>query len=285
MSSTYISLLISVIAGLLYKNNKALFGAIIATNLIGLYSGIINLTGALSIGVLAALTFLHSRPATKNKILKTALFIGVITVTAGLAFHAIPGFFNTLIADKIQISDLSCPFSMYLNFDKVMAALIIYSMTNLHEVECQTSARISKQNIILILLSIITITAIAYSIGYIKLNPKLPDILPIWAINNLFFVCFAEEVMFRGFIQRKIGTALSQYKRIPHLNIIITSLLFGAIHLKGGIEYVALASVASFCYGYIYYKTNRILWSMFAHFGVNLCHIILFTYPAPVGMC
>jgi len=285
MNLAYICLLISVINGLFYKNSKLLFASILITNLVGLYIGTISLEGFSLLVFLAVLVFLYSNFNPKSKIAQTILFIGIVAIITGIFFHAVPGFSNLLIIDKINISDLSCPFSMSLNFDKVMTALIIYSMTDLQNIENNTSLGKLRQNFALIILSITIITAIAYSIGYIKFDPKLPNISLIWMINNLFFVCFAEEVVFRGFVQRALGSALSQYKRIPHLNIIIVALLFGVAHFKGGIEYVALASIAGFFYGYIYYKTNRILLSMLSHFGVNLCHFILFTYPAPIGMC
>ncbi|MFU7503008.1 MAG: hypothetical protein ACE1S7_06395, partial [Candidatus Tisiphia sp.] len=34
------------------------------------------------------------------------------------------------------------------------------------------------------------------------------------------------------------------------------------------------------CYGYTYDKTNRIICAMMVHFGLNLFHLMLFSYPA-----
>ncbi|WP_231289965.1 CPBP family intramembrane glutamic endopeptidase [Rickettsia australis] len=44
--------------------------------------------------------------------------------------------------------------------------------------------------------------------------------------------------------------------------------------------YIALSSICGFFYGYAYYKTGKILCSMIVHFGLNLYHLLLFTYPA-----
>ncbi|APZ30631.1 MAG: CPBP family glutamic-type intramembrane protease [Rickettsia conorii subsp. raoultii] len=44
--------------------------------------------------------------------------------------------------------------------------------------------------------------------------------------------------------------------------------------------YIALSTICGFFYGYAYYKTGKILCSMIVHFGLNLCHVLLFTYPA-----
>nr|WP_245207581.1 CPBP family glutamic-type intramembrane protease [Rickettsia fournieri] len=38
--------------------------------------------------------------------------------------------------------------------------------------------------------------------------------------------------------------------------------------------------MCGFFYGYAYYKTDKILCSVIVHFGLNLCHVLLFTYPA-----
>ncbi|WP_103897772.1 CPBP family intramembrane glutamic endopeptidase [Rickettsia fournieri] len=44
--------------------------------------------------------------------------------------------------------------------------------------------------------------------------------------------------------------------------------------------YIALSTICGFFYGYAYYKTDKILCSVIVHFGLNLCHVLLFTYPA-----
>nr|WP_227779860.1 CPBP family intramembrane glutamic endopeptidase [Rickettsia sp. Tenjiku01] len=44
--------------------------------------------------------------------------------------------------------------------------------------------------------------------------------------------------------------------------------------------YIALSTICGFFYGYAYYKTGKILCSVIVHFGLNLCHVLLFTYPA-----
>jgi len=37
--------------------------------------------------------------------------------------------------------------------------------------------------------------------GYVGYEPKFPESFWLWTFNNLYFVCFAEEVIFRGVIQ------------------------------------------------------------------------------------
>nr|WP_323811184.1 CPBP family glutamic-type intramembrane protease [Rickettsia conorii] len=44
--------------------------------------------------------------------------------------------------------------------------------------------------------------------------------------------------------------------------------------------YIALSTICGFFYGSAYNKTDKILCSVIVHFGLNLCHVLLFTYPA-----
>ena len=56
------------------------------------------------------------------------------------------------------------------------------------------------------------------------------------------------------------------------------SLAFGVAHYAAGPIMILLASVAGFVYG-LAYRYGGLLASVWAHFGFNLVHILLFTYP------
>ncbi|WP_338140494.1 CPBP family intramembrane glutamic endopeptidase [Cardinium endosymbiont of Oedothorax gibbosus] len=103
-------------------------------------------------------------------------------------------------------------------------------------------------------------------------------------MHNFFLVCMEEEIIFRGFLQNALQNALKNYTSKNELwAIIITSSVFGMVHFQGGLTYIGLATIASVCYGYTYYKTGKILCSMIVHFGLNLLHLLLFTYPMAIG--
>jgi membrane protease YdiL (CAAX protease family) len=189
----------------------------------------------------------------------------------------VPGFFNILAIDKVQLSELSVPFTMYLNFDKVIPALIIFSLSDLYILEKQESSGTVKYTLLSLLLCIMIIMALSLISGYVLFEPKIPSILPIWAINNFFLVCMAEEVFFRGFLQRTLQNLLPKQQILA---VIMGSIIHGLAHFRGGLIYIALTTICSFFPGYTYYKTNKILCSMIVHFGLNLFHILLFTYPA-----
>ena len=186
---------------------------------------------------------------------------------------------NSLVIDKERLSPLSCPFSMYLNFDKTIAALVIYITSGLSILEKPVDKKSILYTTLYLSVCAGLVSILGILTGYIKFEPKLPDILPIWVLNNLLFVCMAEEVIFRGFVQTHLKKFLNEKTNFRTLHITITSLIFGLAHFKGGVLYVILASICGWFYGYAYERTNRILCAMLVHFGLNLIHLTLFTYP------
>jgi membrane protease YdiL (CAAX protease family) len=63
-----------------------------------------------------------------------------------------------------------------------------------------------------------------------------------------------------------------------HLALLIASLLFGLAHWGAGWEWVMLATLAGACYG-LAYRFGGLAAAMATHFGLNLLHFVLFTYP------
>ena len=111
---------------------------------------------------------------------------------------------------------------------------------------------------------------------YVAWDPKIPSILPLWILCNLFVTCIAEETLFRGVIQSSLERLFKHF----WIAIALASVLFGLAHYRGGCAYVLLASLAGVFYGIAYYRTRSLLASTFLHFTLNLTHLLLFTYPA-----
>lgn len=119
----------------------------------------------------------------------------------------------------------------------------------------------------------------ALLINYISFAPKLDPNIILWTLNNLFFVCTAEEAIFRGLIQNKLQQKFQQFTYGAQAALVIAAALFGLAHFRGGISYILLSSLAGLFYGFAYQKTQRIEAAILVHFLVNLAHILLFTYP------
>jgi membrane protease YdiL (CAAX protease family) len=188
--------------------------------------------------------------------------------------HRLPGFSNLLILDKLHFSSDSAPFSMYFDFDKTAVALLIYifflSPTQLEALR--------PKDLGLTALLLAGLVAVALPLtwwaGFVHFDAKLPAALWIWAANNLFFVCFAEEGLFRGLIQGGLNDRIGQWPALCS-----GAVLFGAAHFQGGLVYMALASLAGFFYGLAFLKTTKIQSSILLHFAFNSIHFLVFTYP------
>ena len=90
---------------------------------------------------------------------------------------------------------------------------------------------------------------------------------------NLFFVCMAEEALFRGYLQQRLSQWLGPAgadRRRP---------VFGAAHLAGGMLMVIFATLAGVIYGPAWMWSGRLWVPILFHFGLNLIHLLFFTYP------
>lgn len=257
---------------------------LLLTLLSGFYFDAISFFGLGAVILLFSMAFYARKLAdsslkkTLNLVLTLLILIGCI----GLAAHAIPGFNNLLILHQVEKSVNSMPFSMYLNFDKPMILfilLVLYPtvLVNQKGVRLLPAMQVSKFNLALPLVIIISFTVIFLLANLLSLITFEAD-LPHWwwwfAINNLLLTCVVEEVFFRGVIQQKLARKFS-----PVIGILVASILFGIVHFAGGINYMLVAILAGFLYGFIYLQTGKLWQAILIHFSLNMIHLYLFTYP------
>jgi membrane protease YdiL (CAAX protease family) len=211
---------------------------------------------------------------------KLALGIVLVGATFTVYLHFMPGFYNFIVANQIRISPTSSFYTAYVNIDKALVGLIFllyFPVFNRSLKEWLKSARFVPLPLLMVSLLLI---GSAYSINYIQFDPKLPSVLWWWIPLNLLFVCAAEEVFYRGFIQREISHALSHYKYGQAAAIGVTALICGTAHYRGGISFVFLSGLAAVVYGYVFIKSERLETSILVHFLVNFIHILSFSYPS-----
>jgi uncharacterized protein len=110
-------------------------------------------------------------------------------------------------------------------------------------------------------------------------QPRWTSLFWVWAPVNLLLTCLTEEAFFRGFIQRELRVALGNRQSAPVIAVITSAALFGVAHIAGGWRYVLLSTVAGLGYALIYERTQRVEFSIAAHFVLNATHFLLFTYP------
>ncbi|QTD41979.1 CPBP family intramembrane glutamic endopeptidase [Sporosarcina sp. Te-1] len=97
-------------------------------------------------------------------------------------------------------------------------------------------------------------------------------------ILQLAILAIGEELAWRGFFQKQMGTWLPM---IPTL--ILTSLLFTIGHFAVGPFWVVsydlvFIFINSILYGYVFYRTNTIWISAISHFLANLFGIVLLSF-------
>ncbi|MFC5044775.1 CPBP family intramembrane glutamic endopeptidase [Aquimarina hainanensis] len=214
---------------------------------------------------------------TKN----TWVFLLSLVAAIPLLFHfSFTGFHNFKYLDAIRITETSSPYSLYFNLDKTLIAVFILGFSG-RKKEISWKRVFSTILPVLGLMSTVFI-ALALMFGYAKFEWKLPYFTPVWILINLLFVCTAEEVLFRKWIQTRLEDSMrSKNKHI--VAIAISAVLFGLAHYTGGVPYILLSTIAGCFYGYVYYKTKRIESAVLLHFLFNLLHFVLFSYPSYTG--
>lgn len=103
------------------------------------------------------------------------------------------------------------------------------------------------------------------------LEPQWPRYAVAMLFINLVVTCFAEELFFRGAMQRELMLYLA-----PLPAIAITSVLFGLVHIGRGWEFSLLAMLAGALYGTVYFRTGALTLAVLTHFMVNAGWILLF---------
>jgi len=275
MSITYLLLFFTVIVAFSTKNQYILWQCILGTVIAAMIQHVVQPIGAIWLLVFSMACYVTFCGSEFEAITEKMSLVVVAILTAGFLFHRVPGFSNLLVIDYKQISPLSQPYTMYFNFDSVMAALILYATSGLQQSKKQITSRNLMLTLQYLILAIGVASAAAYWKGCIQYDLKMPDFLGIWILNQFFFVCASEEVIFRGWLQGTLKKHMPYY-----LAILAASIVFGLRHYNAGMSQMLLASLAGVFYGYTYHRTNNLLCAMLIHFGVNCVHLIFFTYPA-----
>ena len=204
-----------------------------------------------------------------------------IFLAMSLAMHWLPGFFNgRAIAPQYLTTD-AVRFSMYLNQDKPLIGfwLLLVCPWIVGQRSWRLGVYATAQA--LTLCAVLALGG-ALLLGMISWAPKWPDQAWLWLLNNLLLVTLVEEALFRGYIQ---GGLSRSFKHLPYgenLALLLASLLFGLVHVGAGWQWVLLASLAGVGYG-LAYRFGGLGAAIATHFGLNLLHFALFTYPMLAG--
>lgn len=204
-----------------------------------------------------------------------------IVLALALAMHWLPGFSNGRAIDPQRFTPDAVPFSMYLNQDKPLIGF--WLLLACPWIVARRRLRLSLC-VAAVALSLTAIAALggATWLGVISWAPKWPEQAWLWVLNNLLLVTLVEEALFRGYVQ---GGLSRRFQHLPYgenLALLLASLMFGLVHVGAGWHWVLLASIAGLGYG-LAYRFGGLGAAIVTHFGLNLLHFGLFTYPMLAG--
>ena len=236
---------------------------------LALTHGSLGITTLPTFLALITCALLARRPQRGQQALGHTLFI---LLAIALALHWLPGFNAAKVIDGAIFSPGALPFSMFLNLDKpLIGAWLLLA--------CPWLILWRSQGLASSLLCILPLTLIAclggaWALGMLAWAPKWPDQAWLWLLNNLLLVSLTEELLFRGYIQ----TGLQRLLRHPGLALLASAMLFGLAHMGAGWQWVYLATLAGIGYG-LAYRWGGLAAAVICHFGLNLVHFTLFSYP------
>ncbi|KFK95104.1 MULTISPECIES: CPBP family intramembrane glutamic endopeptidase [unclassified Serratia (in: enterobacteria)] len=205
-----------------------------------------------------------------------ALILEIFLVASSLALfcHLIPGFNNPLMVVQEKTGPLSSPYSLYYNFDKALVPFLLFACLPTLFNAGKTEQQVGISAWVLLVLAVPALLLLAVALGGLKIELYMPTWILAFMMANLFFVSLAEEALFRGYLQQRIRQWLGAYPAL-----VITALLFGAAHFAGGMLMVIFATLAGVIYGLAWMWSRRLWVPVVFHFGLNLTHLLFFTYP------
>ncbi|WP_312628128.1 CPBP family intramembrane glutamic endopeptidase [Scandinavium sp.] len=208
-----------------------------------------------------------------GKVPRTLLEILLVLASVGLMLHLIPGFHNLRVLEGVRAGPESAPFSMYYNFDKALVPFVLLiCLKSLFTTD--TRPRTKPWHWLALVVAVPVLLMVAVALGGLKVELHQPQWLFQFVLANIFFVSLAEESLFRGYLQQRLSSVMH-----PVLALLIASLLFGGMHYAGGMLLVIFATLAGLIYGLAWVLSGRLWVAVLFHVGLNLCHLLFFTYP------
>ena len=271
------ALLLGAVLSLWVRRDLALWVLALAV-VVAHYTGALDFAAPLWIALLGVIAYLY---ASRTGMQKVALGLVFLLYAVALGLLLIPGFPRTVLVEHLVLSPGAMPYDLSVGFAKVVTGIFILAFMHPERVRSwrelgQVLVRVAPVYFI----AIAVVMVLTLALGYVRFDPKWTPLFLAWALSNLFFTCLSEEAFFRGFLLRELAQMGSNRKLASVGALIVSSLLFGLVHLGGGWKYALAAMVAGVAYGIAYQRTQRLEGSMAVHFGLNATHFLLFTYPA-----
>ncbi|MFG6178482.1 CPBP family intramembrane glutamic endopeptidase [Halomonas sp. THAF12] len=199
-----------------------------------------------------------------------------LAASAVLVVHAWPGDLGVALVEESALKPGSVPFDLVFHPDKVLVAWSLLGWLPLFGQSALPAGapRPWWTMPLLAVAGVLSLMGLAVALELVAWQPGLTPWFAAFAVANLLNTCVAEELLFRGVLQRWLVARLG-----GALGLTAAAALFGLAHFPGGAGFVAVAAGAGLLYGLVYRWTGRLAWAVLVHWGVNLVHFTLFTYP------
>jgi membrane protease YdiL (CAAX protease family) len=216
---------------------------------------------------------------TSNRWLRVPLMLLTWVAPFLFAAHRFPGFANPLLADQLQFSAGAPAFSIRANFDMAAVGAILAG------VFCQRMRTLGEWLQMLrkvwpvTVSTLIVVLGLGMLMGYVRPDLKWTPYSLYFLGANLLFTCVTEEAFFRGFTFAGLSRLMSRWRFGTLAAGIVSALLFGIAHARGGALLIVLATVAGLHYAAAYAVSKRVEGAILTHFALNAVHFVAFTYP------
>lgn len=198
-----------------------------------------------------------------------------LLASIALAAHLVPGFSPLPLGEPQRLSSDAPPYALRLSWDKLLVGMTLLAWWLGRPTRAAPSA---QRAWLASLATLVAVPLLALGSGLVGWQPKWPDILWSWLAVNLLATVLAEELVFRGLLQPLLISRLGARN-----GVLLTAALFGAVHLPFSPLFALLAGVAGLGYGLAFHYSGRLAVAVALHLAVNLCHLLLLSYPLRVA--
>ncbi|MFC5696290.1 CPBP family intramembrane glutamic endopeptidase [Pseudomonas sp. GCM10022186] len=194
-----------------------------------------------------------------------------LLASVALAAHLVPGFSPLSLGEPQRVSPDAPPYALRLSWDKLLVGMTLLAWWLGRPAQ---PAPAPQRAWLAVLATLLLVPLLALGTGLVGWQPKWPEMLWEWLAVNLLATVLAEELVFRGLLQPALVARLG-----AHPGVLLTAALFGAVHLPFSPLFALLAGVAGLGYGLAFHYSGRLAVAVALHLVVNLCHLLLLSYP------
>lgn len=248
---------------------------------LGVANGFLEWQAPLWLMLFAALAVLARD--TRQTWLRIPLLLATCIAPLLFAAHRFPGFHNPVLASGLQFSPGAPPFNMHVNFDMAAVGVILMGVFCPRARTVGDWAGMLRRTWPVTLSTLIAVLGLGLLLGYVRPDLKWTPYSLAFLCGNLLFTCVTEEAFFRGVIFAGLARRMAAWRFGPAAAAIVSALLFGAAHARGGMTLVLLATIAGLHYAAAYARSACIEGAILTHFALNAVHFVCFTYPYLAG--